>query len=216
MTSITASSSMPRLHLNTINDAIKYLAKHDKRLKTYATNGIAIRYRKKKFCFETFINVVVNQQLSDKASNTIRRRVYALLNSPITPTQFLETAAVDLQKCGISNQKIKHLRSIATVIQSDPKYFFRLEEREVEECYRELLTLKGVGPWSASIIALFYVGHPDVLVEGDATINKVLSRLYDVEINDVPTQIHTLTEKWKPYRSVGCMLCWHIYDNGLI
>lgn len=207
---------MPRLHPNTINDAIKYLAEHDKKLKTYVTNDIPIRYRKRKLCFETFINVVVNQQLSDKASDTIRHRIYALLDSPITPTQFLETTALDLQRCGMSNRKIKHLRSIATVIQSDPKYFFRLEKRDAEECCRELLTLKGIGPWSASIIALFYIGHSDVLVEGDTTINKVLSRLYDIEINDVPAQIHRLTEKWKPYRSVGCMLCWYIYDNGLI
>jgi len=216
VTLIADSSSMPRLHPNTINDAIKYLAKHDKKLKTYVTNDTTIRYRKRKFCFGTFINVVVNQQLSDKASDTIRHRIYALLNDQITPTRFLETKTADLRKCGVSNQKIQHLRSIATVIQSDPKYFFRLEKREVEECCRELLTLKGIGPWSASIIALFYIGHSDVLVEGDATINKVLSGLYDAEINDVPTQIHKLTEKWKPYRSVGCMLCWYIYDNGLI
>ena len=115
---------MSRLRPHTIDHALKYLTKHDKKLETYVAKSISLQYRKRKFCFETFISVVVNQQLSDKASDTIRRRIYALLDDQITQTGFLETQVADFKKCGISNQKIQHLRSIATVIQSDPKYFF--------------------------------------------------------------------------------------------
>jgi DNA-3-methyladenine glycosylase II len=210
------STSMTRLHPNSIVTALKYLTKQDKKIKCYVSRNIALTYRKRKFCFETFINVVVNQQLSDKASDTIRRRIYSLLDNQVTATSFLETEVADLRKCGISNQKIQHLRSIATVVQSDPKYFSRLRRQDVEDCRQELLALKGIGPWSASIISLFYIGHPDVLVEGDVTINKVLARLYGVEIGDVSARIHDLTEHWRPYRSVGCMLCWHLYDNDMI
>ena len=197
-------------------DGIAHLLVNERRFRQYKVDLERIRFKKRKFEFSTFINVVVNQQLSDKASNTIRRRIYALLDDQVTPTIFLETKVADLRRCGISNQKIQHLRSIATVVQSDPKYFSRLRRQDVEDCRQELLALKGIGPWSASIISLFYIGHPDVLVEGDVTINKVLARLYGVEVGDVSARIHELTEHWRPYRSVGCMLCWHIYDNGMI
>ena len=213
---MTATNNMSRLHTKSIVNALTYLTKHDKKIKHYVARGISLKFRKRQFCFETFINVVVNQQLSDKASNTIRRRIYDLLDDQVTPTRFLETKVANLRKCGISNQKIQHLRSIATVIQCDPKYFPRLRRQDVEKCRQELLALKGIGPWSSSIITLFYIGHPDVLVEGDVTINKVLSRLYGIEIGDVSVRIHELTEHWRPYRSVGCMLCWHLYDNGMI
>lgn len=207
---------MLRLNDETIKNGISHLKKTDRNLDAFFPQVPFLTHKKRSLNFSTFINVVVNQQLSDKASNTIRRRIYGLLDNQVTPTRFLETKVADLRKCGISNQKIQHLRSIATVIQSDPKYFSRLRRQEVEGCRQELLALKGIGPWSASIIALFYIGHPDVLVEGDVTINKVLARLYDVEIGDVSARIHELTEHWRPYRSAGCMLCWHLYDNGMI
>lgn len=197
-------------------DGIAHLLANEKRLRQYKVELEKIRFKKRKFEFSTFVSVVVNQQLSDKASDTIRRRIYEQLDNQITPTAFLNTKVTDLRKCGISNQKIQHLRSIAKVVQCDPKYFSRIKRQDVEECRQELLALKGIGPWSASIISLFYIGNPDVLVEGDVTINKVLARLYDVEIADVSARIHELTENWRPYRSIGCMLCWHLYDNGMI
>ena len=207
---------MVRRNDETIKYGISHLKKTDKNLHPFLLRVHCLKHKKRRLNFSTFINVVVNQQLSDKASNTIRRRIYDLLDDQVTPTRFLETKVADLRKCGISNQKIQHLRSIATVIQSDPKYFSRLRRQEAEESRQDLLALKGIGPWSASIITLFYIGHPNVLVEGDVTINKVLSRLYGIEIGDVSVRIHELTEHWRPYRSVGCMLCWHIYDNGMI
>ena len=207
---------MVRLNDGTIKNGVSYLKRTDRNLGGFFPQVPFLTYKKRSLNFATFINVVVNQQLSDKASDTIRRRIYALLNDQVTPTRFLETKVVDLRKCGISNQKIQHLRSIATVIQSDPKYFSRLRRHEAEECCKQLLALKGIGPWSTSIIALFYIGHPDVLVEGDVTINKVLSRLYDVEIDEVPKTIQQMTQHWRPYRSVGCLSCYHLFDNKLI
>ena len=207
---------MGRLSDKTVENGIHHLKKTDKNLDPFLLQIPCLAPKKRRLNFSTFINVVVNQQLSDKASDTIRRRIYSLLDNQVTATSFLETEVADLRKCGISNQKIQHLRSIATVVQSDPKYFSRLRRQDVEDCRQELLALKGIGPWSASIISLFYIGHPDVLVEGDVTINKVLARLYGVEIGDVSARIHELTEHWRPYRSVGCMLCWHLYDNDMI
>ena len=145
---------------------------------------------RREFKFSTFVKVVVNQQLSDKASGTIYRRIYSLLDNRVTPGRFLKAKVADLRKCGISNQKIKNLKSIATVTNSDPRYFSRFGKEQARQCCQKLISLKGIGPWSASVITLFYIGHQDVLVEGDVTINKVVSRMYDIDIEEIPAKIN--------------------------
>ena len=204
-----------RLNDETIRDGVSYLRRTDQTLGALLPNAPFLNYKTHRLNYSTFVNVVVNQQLSDQAADTIRRKIYALLNHEVTPTQFLGTSLRDLRKCGISNQKIQSLRSIATIIQLKPQYCSRLKKLTIGECIRELVALKGIGPWSASIIALFYIGHLDVLVEGDTTINKVLSKLYDVKIKKIGPQIHAMTKQWRPYRSVGCLVCWYLYDQGL-
>ena len=57
-------------------DGIAHLLANEKRLRQYKVELEKIRFKKRKFEFSTFVSVVVNQQLSDKASDTIRRRIY--------------------------------------------------------------------------------------------------------------------------------------------
>src|SRR5580698_4527800 len=70
---------------------------------------------RRKHGFETLVEIVVSQQLSVAAADTIFGRVKAKV-VPFDPTTLLATDAVVLRACGLSAPKQKHMKSIASAI----------------------------------------------------------------------------------------------------
>ena len=53
------------------------------------------------------------------------------------------------------------------------------KNKESKEIIEVLQKFKGIGIWSASIFALFYLKHSDVVVWGDISIKKAIRLLYE-------------------------------------
>src|SRR5260370_20005224 len=68
-----------------------------------------------------------------------------------------------------------------------------------------LLTLPGVGPWTAGYIALRGLGDPDVFLPTDAGVRHALARLGQ---RTDPAAAATLAESWRPWRSYALLHMW--------
>ena len=84
-----------------------------------------------------------------------------------------------------------------------------------EEVLTTLQRFKGIGIWSASIFALFYLHHPDVFAWGDVSLKKAIRLLYQEEDLSEP-QMETIIQPWQPYRSAACLVLWKWLDEGAI
>ena len=76
--------------------------------------------------------------------------------------------------------------------------------------------IKGIGIWSASIFALYYLNHPDVFAWGDISIKKAIRLLYDEDQELEHERIIIIMSKWTPYRSTACVVLWKWLDEGAI
>ena len=84
-----------------------------------------------------------------------------------------------------------------------------------EQVLQTLQKFKGIGIWSASIFALFYLHHPDIFAWGDVSIKKAIKLLYEEQnLNEERTE--EIIEPWRPYRSTACMVLWRWIDEGAI
>ncbi len=70
-----------------------------------------------------------------------------------------------------------------------------------------LVALRGVGPWTASYVALRALGDPDVFLAGDLGIRRALARLGAPE---APTAALALAARWRPWRSYALMHLWSV------
>ena len=68
-----------------------------------------------------------------------------------------------------------------------------------------LVTLPGIGPWTASYIALRALGDPDVFLPSDLGVRRALERL-DQPAD--PASAARLAERWRPWRSYALMHIW--------
>ena len=115
----------------------------------------------------------------------------------------------------LSNAKARYITLIAQEFAEHPNLIEELRGMSSEEVLATLQRFKGIGIWSASFFALFYLHHPDVFVWGDVSLKKALRLLYEEEDLSEP-QMEAIIQPWRPYRSTACLVLWKWLDEGAI
>ena len=80
--------------------------------------------------FELIARIIVNQQLSLKAAETIHGRVVELVERYM-PENLVRTPIEKLRTCGLSNAKATYIQKFATVCLNEPNYlesFLKLDD----------------------------------------------------------------------------------------
>ena len=68
----------------------------------------------------------------------------------------------------------------------------------------------GIGPWTASYVALRALRDPDVFLPTDLGVRHALDRL---GLPSDPASAAALAESWRPWRSYGLLQLWHSLDR---
>ena len=76
-----------------------------------------------------------------------------------------------------------------------------------DEVVARLVTLPGVGAWTASYVALRALGDPDVFLPSDLGVRRALERL---GAPSAPSAALALAERWRPWRSYALAHLWSI------
>ncbi len=136
--------------------------------------------------WEACVNAIVFQQMSLFAASSIARRTILALGSPVTcrgttlhafPGAEIFQAANDdiLLAGGLSANKLSTLRRVADALLSGTLNEAVLEERSSEEAARLLCGIKGIGPWTATVILLRGLGRLDVFPMNDSSVARNLA-----------------------------------------
>lgn len=165
--------------------------------------------------FRSLVKIIVSQQLSNKAAETIFWRLDNLMNSAISPKSILDCDDKNILRCGVSKAKVSYLNFLAIHFSENPSFIRSLIMMNEQEAYMELTALKGIGPWSAEIFLLFYLNKINVFPKGDATLLKAMRLLYGVTSDKKCEKVHKLVNSWSPYKGVAAIYLWNWVDNGM-
>lgn len=142
--------------------------------------------------FEAFANVVPFQQVSLDAGVAIVGRLVERFGESLehdgrrfhafpTAQVVAEARVATLRECGLSLRKAETLRQIASAVEAGEITDEKLSRMSSQEAMRSLAELKGIGPWSASLVLLRGLGRLDVFPPGDVGAARGLSRLMRLE-----------------------------------
>ena len=166
---------------------------------------------------ETLMRSIVGQQISVKAAASVWQKIIDLLDE-IKPDNVLLSGFENLRSCGLSKQKTQYILNIAEHFKShninDESYW---NDREFSNIYDELITIKGIGPWTAEMFGMFYLLERDIFPLKDLGILKAINQLYCVD--GIPLQIDqvvAISDRWKPYRTVASWYLWRSIDNEAV
>jgi 3-methyladenine DNA glycosylase/8-oxoguanine DNA glycosylase len=180
------------LGLDVDPEPLQVLAEAEPRLRGTALALRGMRPPRFAELFEAFANVVPFQQISLDAGVAIVGRMVERLGESLEhdgrrfyafPTaQVVAKSGLDaLRTCGLSLRKAETLRQVAIAIASGEIDAEELSRLPSNEALRELRQLKGIGPWSASLVLLRGMGRLDVFPPGDVGAARGLSTLMGVE-----------------------------------
>ena len=202
---------------NELKQIVNYLSDRDKILAKYVTSGfkdVELPTTKKFICgFSLLVKIIISQQLSGKAAETIFLRFMDKheLKNNFQPHNLHATTKEIIRKCGASNSKASFILGLRDLLLNNDDYFENLNKLHNEELENELIKLKGVGIWTAKILMISLYGRLDVFPENDGTLIKAIQLMDYNTVN-----VREISNNWKPYRSVAAKLVWNAFDSGAI
>ena len=158
--------------------------------------------------YETLARIVVYQLISTKAADAIWRRVKAR-HAEMTARHLLDDDPEGLLACGLSRPKLGHLGAIAEAVETGLIDFDWLAKAPIDDARNVLLTVRGIGPWTAETFLMNALGHLDAFPHGDVGLLEAYKRLSDANTRLSAKDFSTTAEAWRPYRAVAAHL---LYD----
>jgi DNA-3-methyladenine glycosylase II len=162
--------------------------------------------------FHTLVVSIISQQLSAKASATIKRRIAECIPYPFNADNFVCVAPERLREAGLSSRKVVYIKDLAERINSGLLSYEALAQRKNNEVLSSLMEIPGIGRWTAEMFLIFGLKRPDVLALGDAGLQRAAKMLYPKSSSN-GNVLEKVSERWKPYRSVASWYLWRHIDG---
>lgn len=171
---------------------------------------------------ELAMRAVLGQQVSVSGARTLAGRLVSTYGEPLPESLsssheglthlFPEPAAVasaGLEEIGMPQARREALRGLADALAGGEILLDPGADRD--GVHEQLLSLRGIGPWTASYVAMRALGDPDAFLPTDLGARRAVSMLGQA---DDPKNIATLAECWRPWRAYAMQHLWSSLDDA--
>jgi len=205
-----ADSMTPKLH----REFLAIAADISPRLRTHMRElgPVRIPNRRHLGLAQFLARVIIGQQVSTKAANTIwsRIKIAAREAEQKIPQFFTAENAATLRSCGASGNKTKALLAINEAYADGRITAAGLRRLDESERRQTLLALHGVGQWTVDMASMFYFGDRDIWPLGDLAVARTFNRYLDErQLQNADDYV----ARFAPYRSYLAFYMWRILDN---
>ena len=112
---------------------------------------------------------------------------------------------------GLSRRKSEYIIGIANEIVSGSLDLKSLSNLHGEEVKERLISIRGVGAWTADNYRLFALGDMDAWPANDIALQGGMKIIKSLDGRPNREEMESLGENWRPYRGAGALLLWHVY-----
>jgi DNA-3-methyladenine glycosylase II len=165
--------------------------------------------------FKYLVKIIVSQQISSKAVETIFKKLSSKINDLFEPQLILKLNDQELSSIGLSKQKIGYIKELSLGVSKNELDLDKLSHEDDIKVYMELIKLKGFGDWSSRAFLLFGLGRENILISSDYGIRRAICNLYNLK--ELPGNDDVLwiarQNHWEPYCSFICLYLWKSLEN---
>ena len=160
--------------------------------------------------FATLIKSIVGQQISVIAASAVWSRFCECVGE-VNEEYILTKSHQELREVGLSHRKVEYIVGIAKAWQ-DGYDDIDWDSMSDEEVIEELTKLRGVGRWTVQMLLIFALLRQDVFPIDDIGLIRGMEKLYNSENKLEKSELYEISEKWKPYRTMGVWYIWRTID----
>ncbi len=165
--------------------------------------------------FSALIESILYQQLAGAAAAAIHKRFIALFDGQLSPEALLAMRDEALRGAGVSGNKALSMRDLATKVVDGTVPLEAIERLRDEAIIERLVTVRGIGRWTAEMFLIFQLRRLNVWPVDDYGVRKGYAMLYGLPELPKPKELTVLGERFQPYRTVAAWYCWRAVDTVL-
>ena len=193
------------------NKGVDYLSNKDRVLRAIIKKFPEESLKLNSNHYHALLNSIIGQQISVPAANAIKNRFFNL-HKNITPSNVLKFKEISFINCGLSKQKILYIKNISTYFKQNKIFFKTINLFTDSEIKERLVSVKGIGNWTADMFLLFSSGSSNIFPSGDLGFIKAIAKHYKKNIPIDYSYLEILEKKWSPYSSIATWYLWRSLD----
>jgi DNA-3-methyladenine glycosylase II len=192
-------------------EACKHLVKKDRVMKRLIPQFGEACLQSRGDAFVTLARSIVGQQISVKAAQTVWDR-FAQLPRKITPANVLKLKVDDMREAGLSARKVEYLVDLALHFDNGALHVKKWSEMSDDAIIDELVSIRGIGRWTAEMFLIFHLMRPNVLPLDDVGLINGISHNYFSGEAVSRSEVREVAAAWAPYCSVATWYIWRSLD----
>ena len=190
-----------------VNIGLNYLSKKEKCLANLISMINDFPLPKISSGFEALLKIIISQQLSTTAANSIWNK---FIDSNLTSrTNILAANEQTLLSRGLSRQKCIYVKALA----NEDINYNDLAKKSSEEIVNRLTQIKGIGKWTAQIYCLFSLGKANIFPSGDLALQEAIKIIFGLKERPSEKEVIKIAENWDPWKSLAAHLLWDYYNK---
>ncbi len=186
---------------------------HDVLLNTHSLELVRPSFTSQDY-FTRMCRDIIGQQLSVAVAGVIADRFLQLVGET-SPGAILKLEDQALRDIGFSRAKVRYVKDLAAKVESGELNLKKLADAADEDVIEQLITVKGIGRWTAEMFLIFTLGREDVFSHGDLGLRRGIEKLYKLEKDAAKnwSLIEPIVTKWVPYKSYASLALWRSLDQ---
>jgi DNA-3-methyladenine glycosylase II len=154
---------------------------------------------------------ITYQAISSVVCNKIWKQFDDLMKSlgfsTVWPPEIVASLTDEqLRKVQLSSRKVEAIRNVACYLATHTID----ETKSSETIAKELMTIKGVGEFTANFFLFENLGRLDIKMHSDLVARKGLQKIHKLEKVPSVKECEHLVKNWGPLASIGSMVCYNV------
>ena len=167
--------------------------------------------------FAELVAIVISQQLSIKAADTIELRLKELCEvQQLQPSAVVVVSEQAMHAIGLSRAKARTIQHMAQALIDGSLDLASIETLTDSEAIDYLCKIKGIGPWTAQSFLMFALNRSDLWPAADVGLLDAVHRLKKMNQRPTVNEGIAIANDWQPYRTIAARLLWNWRSNKFL
>ncbi|MEK3890317.1 DNA-3-methyladenine glycosylase family protein [Bacillus sp. FSL K6-3431] len=165
--------------------------------------------------YTTLIKSIIHQQVNLAFAFSLTEQFVKTFGFQIDGIPFYPTAKTvsglhieQLRKLKFSQRKAEYIIDLSKSITNGELNLEDLSQQSDEYVMKELVKIRGIGPWTAQNFLLFGLGRPNLFPYADIGIQNAMKQLYGLERKPTMEEMLNYSIEWHPYLSFASLYLW--------
>ncbi len=165
--------------------------------------------------YHCLMKCIIHQQVNMKFAHTLTQRFVHTFGFEKEGVWFYpkpaDVAKLDYEQITelkMSRRKAEYIIDTSKLIADGELPLYDLRLKTDEEILKELVKVRGIGPWTVQNLLLFGLGRPNLFPIADIGIQNALKKLKGLDQKPTHLQMQEWSKDWEPYLSYASLYLW--------